>query len=322
MKGERVLILGAGGFVGPYLARELADHGAEVLCADRTETGPAGFAYAQADLTDAEAVRALLERIRPDATVNLAAVSSVAQSWRMPQETFRVNVIGALNLMEAARLCDPAPRLLLIGSAEEYAPRETPLDEDAPLDAESPYGISKIAQERLARGFAVRHGLRITCVRAFNHTGPGQDPRFAIPSWCRQAAAIALEGEPGVIRAGNLSVRRDFSDVRDVVRAYRMILERAAGGETYNVGSGEAVLLSDLLAHITSLSGVPIRVETDPALMRPADNPVLCCDHSRITKALGWTPERCLEDTVREMFDAFLAELSASAPARPRDPRV
>ncbi len=322
MNGERVLILGAAGFVGPYLARELAEHGAQVVCADRTDGGPAGFAYRQADLTDAAAVRGLLESVRPDAAVNLAAVSSIAQSWREPQAAFAVNVGGTMNLMEAARRLDPMPRLLLVGSAEEYAPRETPLDETAPLDAESPYGISKLAQERLARSWAGRYGLRIACVRAFNHTGPGQTDRFVIPAWVRQAAAIHHSGRPGVMRVGNLSVRRDFSDVRDVVRAYRLILEGMRGGETYNVGSGRSVPLSELLAFIVSLSDQPIRVETDPALLRPSDNPVQICDHGRITKALGWEPERRVEDTIREMFRAETERLSAAAPVPPTDPRA
>ncbi|MBR4711428.1 MAG: GDP-mannose 4,6-dehydratase [Clostridia bacterium] len=322
MSGERVLILGAAGFVGPYLAGELAAHGADVVCADRAETGPAGFAYAQADMTDAEAVRALMSDVRPDAAVNLAAVSSVAQSWRMPRETFAVNVGGTLNLLEAARALEPMPRLLLIGSAEEYAPRETPLDEDAPLDAGNPYGVSKQAQEQLARVWAERYGLRITCVRAFNHTGPGQDPRFAIPSWCRQAAAIDCGARPAVLRAGNLSVRRDFTDVRDVARAYRMILAGARGGEVYNVGSGHARRLGDILDRIVALSSVPITVETDPALVRAADIPVQCCDHTRITKALGWMPERALEDTVAEMFADARRQFTAGAPAPATDPQA
>ncbi|MBR4458036.1 MAG: GDP-mannose 4,6-dehydratase [Clostridia bacterium] len=319
---ERILILGAGGFVGPYLARELSRRGMTVIGSDRTETGPENLEYHRADLTDAVSVMELLHAVRPDAVVNLAAISSVSQSWRYPNETYAVNVGGAMNLLEAARRMDPMPRLLLIGSGEMYAPSESPLSEESPLDAVSPYGRTKLEQEHLARSYAERYGLRIACVRAFNHTGPGQDRRFAVPSWCRQAAAIEHSGRPGVIYAGNLNVRRDFSDVRDVVRAYRMILQSMTGGEIYNVGSGKAVLLSDLLAFIVSLSSQPIEVEINPSLVRPEENPVQICDRSRITKALGWKPERLMEDTVREMFAGELAALSAAEPVPPTDPRA
>ncbi len=304
MSGERILILGAGGFVGPYLVRELTARGMAVTGSDRGERGPAGLDYRRADITDEASVRELFREVRPDAVVNLAAVSSVSQSWKMPEETFAVNVGGARNLLEAARRLDPMPRLLFIGSSEMYAPRETPLDEDAPLDAVSPYGVSKIRQEELAREYAAEYGLRIACVRAFNHTGPGQDRRFVIPSWCAQAAAIASGEAPAVMRVGNLAVRRDFSDVRDVVRAYRLVLENMRGGEVYNVGSGRGVLLSELLDFILSLCRRPVRVETDPSLFRAAENPVIVGDRGRIGAELGWQPERTLEDTVREMTDS------------------
>lgn len=307
--GKRALIFGVNGFVGSHLTRELAWCGYEVCGSDlRGSCGLLEVAgYRACDLTDAEGVAATVGEFAPDFIVNLAAISSVGQSWRMPALTMRVNVEGALNVMEAACAQEKTPRVLLVGSSEEYAPKDGLLGEDDPTVSNNPYGISKATQERFAALYAERYGLEVSLTRSFNHTGPGQAASFVLPSWCRQAAEIERSGKPGKMTVGNLRVARDFSDVRDVVRAYRLILEGGRTGETYNVGSGRALPLGKLLDAVRGFCSQPIEVETDPALIRPTDTPSVCCDYSKLHDELGWEPERRIEDTLREIYDLELA---------------
>lgn len=296
----KVLIFGASGFVGSYLAGEFAEHGYEAVGTDVRETDAMPFRFT--NILDAGSVERVIRETAPDMIVNLAAVSSVGQSWNIPQKTVEVNVVGALNILEAARRAEKTPKILFVGSSEEYDASNGPISEKNPLNANNPYGISKMAQERFAEIYRTRFGMKVYCVRPFNHTGPGQADSFVIPSWCKQAAEISASGKPGVMRVGNLDVKRDFSDVRDVVRAYRMILESEDCETVYNVGSGRAVALRELMAYIASLSKQPITVEVNPALIRPTDTPVICCDRTLIGERLGWTPEYSMEDTVRALF--------------------
>lgn len=305
--GKTVLIFGAGGFVGAHLSRELKAHGYDVYGSDVRDQcdQPELRSYLKCDLTKAEDVAKVVQELEPDYIVNLAAVSSVGQSWRMPAMTMRVNVEGALNVMEAARASKKPPRILLVGSSEEYSPKNAPLDESDPLNSNNPYGISKSTQERFAALYAERYGLEVCLTRSFNHTGPGQAADFVLPSWCRQAAAIDSSGRPGKMIVGNLNVSRDFSDVRDVVCAYRLILEGGRAGGVYNVGSGRATPLGDLLKTITGFCRQPIEIEVDPRLIRPTDTPYICCDATRLRDELGWTSKYQLEDTLREMYECF-----------------
>lgn len=308
--GKSALIFGASGFVGGYLARELKAHGYEVFGSDRGESSldPSLDAYRGCDVTDAAGVAKVVEELEPSVIVNLAAVSSVGQSWRMPQATVSVNVNGALNILEAAKAMDHPPKVLLVGSSEEYAPSTEPFKETDPLDSSSPYGISKIAQERFARLYAEQYGLNVCLTRSFNHTGPGQSAAFVLPSWCKQAAEIEASGRPGKMTVGNLEVFRDFSDVRDVVRAYGLVLEKGLAGEVYNVGSGNAVSLRQCLDEVRGFSSQPIEVEVDQALVRPTDTKFICCDAAKIREELGWAPEHCLKDTLREVFVGFVEQ--------------
>ncbi len=305
---EKVLIFGAGGFVGAYLSREVLDHGYTVVGSDRTSEAamPEGVSYYPADLLKAADVEAVVRAVQPDIIVNLAAISSVGASWSMPQNTMEVNVIGALNLLEAARKAERKPKLLFVGSSEEYVITEQAIDEHTEINAGNPYGISKVAQENFAALYRERFGLPVYCVRPFNHTGVGQRDSFVLPSFCKQAAEIERSGQPGTIRVGNLRVRRDFSHVKDIVRAYRMILESGDCRRIYNVGSGTAYRLDELLSFICGLSHQPIRIEEDPARFRPSDQPRVCCDHRRITQELGWMPEYTVYDALKEMYAAFL----------------
>lgn len=241
--------------------------------------------------------------------INLAAISSVGASWGIPQITMSVNVIGALNIMEAARKIDNRPKVMFIGSSEEYAVSDKPMNEQTILNANNPYGISKMAQEKFAEVYRERYGMQIYCVRPFNHTGIGQRDSFVLPSFCKQAAVIERSGKPGTIKVGNLAAERDFSDVRDIVRAYRMIIENSDCTRIYNVGSGKAYKLSELLNYIVSLSKQKITVEIDPERFRPVDTQVICCNHELISKELGWKPKYSIFDTLKGMFDSYLCNI-------------
>ena len=300
----KVLIFGASGFVGQYLAKEFEEHGYEVIGTDIKETSAMRFKYA--DILDAGSVERVVRETAPDMIVNLAAISSVGQSWNIPQTTVSVNVIGALSILEAAKRLVNSPKILFVGSSEEYEASDEPISEKNPLNANNPYGISKSAQERFAEVYRERFGMKIYCVRPFNHTGAGQSDSFVLPSFCKQVAKIEKSGEPGVIKVGNLSAKRDFSHVKDIVRAYRMILESDDCDTVYNVGSGVAHGLDDMLNYILKFSRQKISVEIDPKRFRPVDTPVICCDNSLIREKLGWKPQLSVFDALREMVEAYL----------------
>lgn len=305
---KKVLLFGCGGFVGRYLTDEFTTNGYEVTGSDIRVPAWANDKFISCDLLNAEDVKSVISKVMPDIIVNLAAISSVGQSWKMPQLTISVNVTGSLNILQAVKECcegGRTPKVMFIGSSEEYAPSDSPVSEAAPLDSNSPYGISKMTQERFASLYQREFGIDIYLVRAFNHTGVGQADNFVLPSWCKQAAEIDKSGKPGVMNVGNLKVRRDFSDVRDIVRAYRLIVEKGQPGKAYNVGSGVAHSLEDMLKTITSLSSQEITINVDPARIRPTDTPVICCDNSLIKAELGWAPEHDIFDTLKEMYENY-----------------
>ncbi len=294
----KVVIVGASGFVGGYLARELEFAGHTVVKADLPEL----------DLLNASQVEALIASHKPDAVVNLAAISSVGASWKKPDLTISVNVNGTLNLLEAVRKHTPQAKTLLIGSAEEYAvpAGETKLKETDPLEASNPYGISKIAQENFAHLYRKKYGMSIVCTRSFNHTGVGQTTTFALPSFVKQVAEIDRSGKPGKIFVGNLSAWRDFSDVEDVVHVYRMLLENENEFDIYNVGSGIANKIEDLLKDvILKFTLVDIEIVIDPEKVRPVETPYLCADNSRVRKYWNGTDIRT---TLKKMFNHYRAE--------------
>ena len=304
---SRVLIFGAGGFVGSYLCKEFLNNGYKVSGTDKGEGSalPSEVDFYKTDLMQADEVKKLIGQIQPDIIVNLAAISSVGASWNMPQTTMAINVIGALNIMEAARKSEQKPRILFVGSSEEYVISENPLDENTQLNANNPYGISKVTQEQLAKLYREQYGLKIYCVRPFNHTGIGQRDTFVLPSFCKQVAEIDKSGKDGKIQVGNLKVKRDFSHVKDVVRAYRMIVESDNCNQIYNVGSGNAYSLEDMLTYIIGLSDQNIEIEVDQNRIRPTDQPVIRCDRSLIGKELGWEPQYNVYDALREMYESY-----------------
>ena len=240
----------------------------------------------------------------PDLIINLAAISSVGISWKIPQKTMMINAVGSLNIMEVVRKENPTSKILLVGSSEQYENYDAPIDENVPLNSNNPYGISKVTQEKFAEIYREKHEMQIFCVRSFNHTGVGQSDTFVLPSFCKQAANISASGIPGTIKVGNLDVWRDFSDVRDIVRAYRMIMEENHYGKIYNVGSGNSYLLKDLLKHIVSLSDVDITIETDESRFRPTDTLQICCDNTQL-KSIGWKPMYSIFDTLDSMYNKY-----------------
>ena len=304
---SRVLIFGAGGFVGSYLCKEFLNNGYKVSGTDKGEGSalPSEVDFYKTDLMQVNEVEKLIGQIQPDIIVNLAAISSVGASWNMPQTTIAINVIGALNIMEAARKSEQKPRILFVGSSEEYVISENPLDENTQLNANNPYGISKVTQEQFAKLYREQYGLKIYCVRPFNHTGIGQRDSFVLPSFCKQVAEIDKSGKDGKIQVGNLKVKRDFSHVKDVVRAYRMIVESDNCNQIYNVGSGNAYSLEDMLTYILGLSNQHIEIEVDQNRIRPTDQPVICCDRSLIGKELGWEPQYNVYDALKEMYEYY-----------------
>lgn len=305
---KKVLIFGVGGFVGEYLAREFMSNGYTVYGSDirKTTSIPENVIFESADLLDAEEVKALILKIHPTHIINLAAISNVGLSWNIPQKTIAVNVNGALNILESARQCEEMPRVLLIGSSEEYVVTDKPINEECELNANNPYGISKMMQEKFSEIYRERYRMKIFHVRPFNHTGIGQADSFVLPSFCKQVAEIEKSGQPGTMYVGNLSAKRDFVNVKDVARAYRMIIESDSYDKIFNVGTGKAYSIREMLNYIISLSSWEIKVEMDLARFRPADNPFICCDYSNIKKTLGWEPEFSIFETIREMYEFYL----------------
>jgi len=304
----KALVFGANGFVGPWLVREMEAHEWEICCSDRASDSKEGLgsSYWQADLLDADAVSRVVTEVKPNAIVNLAAISSVSQSWRAPKTTIEVNVLGSMNVLEAAKSQGTCPKVLFVGSSEEYAPSKEALAEESPLAGNNPYGISKRTMCELANLYEVAGDVRVCCTRSFNHTGPGQAPSFVIPSWCSQVANIERSSHEGTIRVGNLSVCRDFSDVRDIVRGYRMLLESNCSGETFNFGSGIATSLKDILEIVIGFTSQNVSYDVKPSFIRPTDQPCVLADISKAKRELGWEPEIPLSRTLHDVYKSFL----------------
>lgn len=308
------LIIGGAGFVGAYLVRHLKnDLGQEVVVTKmpREQVNVDGVDMSEIqvcdlDILDKEAVVALFCTVHPDCIYHLAAQSSVSVSWKNPELTIDVNVKGGVNILEALRELDYKPRVLFIGSGEEYGhilPDETPIKEDNVSRPGNIYAATKACQNMLARIYADAYDLDVMMVRAFNHIGPNQLPLFVVADFCKQVAEIEAGNREPIIKVGNLSARRDFTDVRDVVRAYALLMKSGCAGETYNIGSGHAIAIEDLLRCILDNSSVDIRVEVDPEKLRPVDVPIIEADTTKIYKETGWQPEIPLEQTIRETLD-------------------
>ncbi len=312
---RKVLITGATGFVGTHLRALLAHARPEWEIAGTTLHNPsADPGLARCDLQDATAIADLVARTAPDAVIHLAGQSNVPTSFADPEATLANNILGTLHLLDACRAHAKETRLLIVSSNEVYGPvpqAEQPIREDRPLRPGNPYAVSKAAQEMLALQYAGSYGLDVIVARPFNHIGPGQTDRFVVGAFARQVAEVE-RGDRAVVSVGNLDVARDFTDVRDVCRAYIALLERGARGGIYNIGQGKAIRIGDLLDLLCRLAHVEVKVEHDPARMRPSDVPVMRADTSRLRAATGWQPEIPLEQTLRDTLDWWRQELAAT----------
>lgn len=302
----KALIIGAAGFVGKHLVKCLQAAGWKVAVTRLpSETLHADLPIYELDVLNADAVKALLESFNPDYIFHLAAQSSVGLSWKQPALTIDVNIKGALNLLEAVRKIKKPPRVLLIGSGEEYGrvlPEQLPINEETLLHPDNIYAGSKVMQGMLGQIYARAYGLEILVVRAFNHIGPGQTEIFALSNFCKQVAMIETGLSEPVIKVGNLEAKRDFTDVRDIVEAYRMLVEKGQSGCVYNVGSGKVISINDALNIILSLSRTEITIEQDPDRMRPSDVPIIQADIARLSALTGWRPKIPIETTLSDML--------------------
>ena len=305
----KALITGAHGFVGRYLSEHLESEGDHVVGFDRHD-GP--------DLLDAAAWTALIDRERPDAVYHLAGQADVGGSWAAPVATFRANAEGTLNVLEACAASE-VPRVLAVSSADVYGrvtEADLPLDEDTPLRPVSPYAASKVAADFLGLQAFLGRGLGVLRVRAFNHLGAGQTDRFVAAALAHRVARNELEGGD-VVPVGNLAPRRDFTDVRDVVRAYRLLVLEGVPGEVYNVCSGHDVAVAELAEQLVQLAERPMRLEPDPALQRPVDIPVLRGDNTRLRTTTGWTPEIPLHQTLSDLLAHWRTMVAPAGAGRP-----
>ena len=299
----RVLVTGASGFVGGHLVDHLTAVGDEVV-------------ESEAEITEPEALAADFEGVSPDAVYHLAAQADVKASFAEPAATVRVNVEGTLNVLEAARRAG-ARRVLVVSSADVYGrvdPSALPVGETVPMRPVTPYGASKAAAEMICVQAGLGHGLEVVRARAFNHLGPGQSDRFVASALASRIAANEHSGSD-VVSVGNLGPRRDFTDVRDVVRAYRLLVERGAAGEAYNVCRGVAIGISDLAEALLARARRPMRLEADERLLRPVDVAEVRGDPAKLHNATGWRPEVPLEQTLDDLLDYWRCVTAEPEPA-------
>ena len=315
---ERVLITGADGFIASHLIPELRRQTGWLITGIGLKPEPSarveGLEYLVADLTDYELLKDVLDSCRPDGVFHLAAQPSVHLSWEDPWTTYRVNLLGQVNLMEGLHRLGLTASVHIACSSEEYGkvpPERMPLGEGTPFSPCSHYAVSTVAQESLGLMYFHAFGWRVLVTRGFNQAGPGQSPDFVVSSFARQVALIEAGCCEPVIKVGNLEAKRDFTDVRDTARAYRMVMEKGSPGGSYNVCSGEAHPVSELLEILLSLSEAAIGVERDPSRQRPSDIPVLVGDNTRLREETGWEPLIPLETTLRDTLDCWRERVKA-----------
>lgn len=314
----RVLITGITGFVGSHLAEYcLARGDIDVFGTVRwrsrmenVEDVAGDIELIDCDLRDAVAVKHCLEEVKPDYLFHLAAQSFVPTSWKAPSETMVTNIVGEVNIFEAARELGLKARIQIAGSSEEYGmvfEDEVPIKETNPLRPLSPYGVSKVGQDLLGYQYHKSYDLDIVRTRAFNHTGPRRGDVFVTSNFCKQVAMIEKGKKEPVLEVGNLDARRDFTDVRDIVAGYWMALEKGEPGDVYNLGSGRDMTIRELLDMIMGLTEADIEVRQDPARMRPSDVMILLADISKFRELTGWEPKIPFDQTLRDLLDYWRA---------------
>lgn len=322
---KKALIIGAAGFVGPYLAAACQKNldadvigtklEQEELLLNTVEGHKAEVV--DLDIMNGKAVHSLLDEKRPKYIFHLAAQSSVAYSWKNPELTVDVNIKGALHLLEALRVLKEKdgyqPYVLMVGSSEEYGRPQTEggrIDENHPVHPINIYAATKVCQNMLATVYVEAYGLNLVMTRSFNHIGPGQTPAFVVADFCQQVAKIERGEQEPVMRVGNLSAKRDFTDVRDVVNAYTDLIKKGKPGETYNVGTGKSKVIKDILDDILLCSNVDIKVETDFQKLRPVDVPVIESDVRKTKKCTGWETYIDMKKTIADILSYERGKLS------------
>jgi len=319
----RALITGITGFAGSHLAEYLLAEHPDVQVfglyrwrsrMENIEHLRSRVTLLECDLRDLSSVKAALEKARPDSIFHLAAQSFVPSSWTAPNETLTTNISGQTNLFEAIRAVGLDPVVQIACSSEQYGlvlPDEVPIKETNPLRPLSPYAVSKVAQDYLAYQYFMSYGLRAIRTRGFNHTGPRRGQVFVTSNFCSQVAAIELGLQEPVIRVGNLDAIRDFTDVRDMVRAYWLAVTKGKPGEVYNIASGQGIVIREMLDKIIRMASVEVRIETDPERLRPSDVEILIGDSSKFRADTGWEPRIPFDQTVRDLLDYWRRTLKA-----------
>ncbi len=315
----RVLITGISGFVGSVLANHLLSsgsgsslelHGTIHRADSRIQELRDQLHLHKGDLRNPSWIDQVVADVKPDFVFHLAAWSDVRASWDQPWAVYELNIGCQLNLLEALRRHTPDARVLVVASSEVYGliePEDLPLDESTPLRPNSPYGISKVAQDLMAQQYWYNYGLSTVRVRSFNHIGPGQSDSFVASAFARQIAEIEAGMQQPVLKVGNLEAERDYTDVRDMVSAYWLALQHGEPGEVYNIGSGSSIPVRELLNVLLKLSTIEISVEQDPARLRPSDVSRFVCDPRKFSKKTGWAPSISTRDSLKAVLDYWRA---------------
>jgi len=317
----RALITGIGGFVGSHLAKYLLEHkeleiwGLDLVEGRAAQLRPRVTLHVGDMLLNLPALQDLFTAAKPDYVFHLAAQAFVPASWADPWSTLENNIRGQLNVLLAAIAMDTPPRVLVIGSADEYgivAPEELPIRETNPLRPNSPYAVSKVTQDMLGYQYYASHKLPVVRVRPFNHIGPSQSPAFVTADFAKQIAEAEAGLREPVMRVGNLEARRDFSDVRDIVRGYYLAITEGEPGQVYNLGAERSYSIREVLDILLALSEVPITVEPDPARLRPSDVPEIVADCTRFRSRTGWRAEIPLERSLKDILDYWRKSIRSS----------
>jgi GDP-4-dehydro-6-deoxy-D-mannose reductase len=318
-----ILITGGTGFVGNHLITHLKDGDSRVavLSSGGSSVRVPGVDYYEADIRDANVVQSIVREVSPEKIFHLAGISDVASSWKDPRLTFEVNVLGTLNLFEAAMSLPRPPRILNVSTAQVYARASGGLSEDSPTAPDNPYAASKAMAELLTVPYRKGATSGIVTARAFNHTGPGQSERFVLPSIARQFAEIQVGERSPKLIVGNVDVERDFTDVRDVVEVYCLLLEKGHAGEIYNVCSGSAVRLADIIKMFESVSGTKVELEKDPARIRPNEAATVLGDSEKLEAETGWRPRIPLQQTISDLLKYWRLRVSAEVAQAPATER-
>ena len=312
MSQSRVLIIGAAGFVGQHLLQYLSGQDNLDISVTKLQSesipmdGTQSVSVLDIDITDRSSIDQVIQTVNPTHVIHLAAQSSVALSWSNPTLTMSINVNGTLNLLDSLRENVPGCRILIVGSSEQYGkikPEMLPIIETNPLSPENPYAVSKAAQEMIAQLYVRSYHMNIILVRAFNHIGPGQSSQFVVSDFSKQIAEIEKGLRVPIVRVGNLDAKRDFTDVRDIVRGYWMLLQLGQSGEIYNIGKGQSIAIHDILYELVKLSPMKITVQTDLTKMRPVDTPEIIADISKINKQTTWRPTIEIKQSLIDILD-------------------